>query len=214
MLNHPNISYTTAMLKIQDSDLEPQLPTEAMATPEEVDPAACAIPSQYATVSTISGTADLSMSIALHPPAFTCINRRLPGQPTASHQLEPGPFHRANATLRHQFPLHSAEVHTFVRWDHVAVFVLCGLGMCAYIATRVYYLATGQSSDFELISGQNVALGWSWVALLAEALSAMSALYANPMFWKQIVELSSIPEEDVEDMATVRSGHSGLTNVW
>lgn len=208
-LTKPAISYTSAVLHIPDTDLVLDMPTRAIpAHTAPAEPAAHALPPQTQA----DNTSELSMSIALHPPAFTCINRRVPGQPTASHELEPGPFHRANAALRRQMPLCTARTHVATRWDRVAVFTLAAAALVAYLAERLFYLASGRSGGFQ--SGQGVSVGLSWAVLVAEALAGAAGLYGGQLFWKQMVEFEAVEEEDVEDMATVRGLCTACYRQW
>lgn len=206
-LSKSNMPYTAAALHIPAADISPKMPTHAPLAQHTgpAQPAACALAATRATqapVGTTDTTAELSMSIALHPPASTSINRRVPGQPTASHELEPGPFHRANAALRRQLPLCNARVHVTARWDHIAVFAAAAVAFGAYAGVRFVDLVFGRGAGF---SGQDVSAALSWVALVADVLGGLAGLYARPLFWKQTVEYTPVVEEDVEDMATVRS---------
>lgn len=194
--------YTATTLHLPDADISPEMPTHALhAHTAPAQPAAYALAATRATQPPAANTAELSMSIALHPPASTSINRRVPGQPTGSHELEPGPFHRANAALRRQLPLCDARVRVAARWDHIAVYAAAALALGAYAGVRFADLVFGRGAGF---AGQDVSAALSWVALLAEVLGGLAGLYARPLFWKQTVEYTPIPEEDVEDMATVR----------
>eukprot|EP00892_Ulva_mutabilis_P001282 jgi/Ulvmu1/11154/UM071_0038.1 len=221
-LQQPHRSYASAALHIPDSDLSPQMPlhltiTETTCNPQQPNAAAAIQPHSHTSPPTRQGnatadyatadyatadyaTADLSMSIAMHPPASTSVNRRTPGQPTGSHELEPGPFHRTNAALRRQLPHLTFTVHTPLCWGHIAARTAALLCFWLYAALRLVYLATGRSAAIE---GQDVSVAYSWVMLVAEGAAVLAELFdRHHLCWRQELVYSSVAEDDVEDMAT------------
>ena len=198
----PQQSYTAVVLHIPDSDLRSTMHMH-MTPIETIAPCAGLTPSFYSTASTAmaNSTAELSMSIAMHPPASTSVNRRAGGQPTASHELEPGPFHRTNAALRRQLQHYTVEVRTIVSWDQLSVRI-CGL-LCffLYAGVRAFYLVSGRSAT---IDQQDVSIAYSWAMLVAEVFLFLVALYDGHLFWQQTLVYTPMEKEDVEDMATVR----------
>ena len=75
----------------------------------------------------------------------TGVSRHLANTPTGSHPQEPGPYHKANALLRHQLPHYNVDVTVRTRWDHIALWMLAVVIWFVYIAVRVMYLIRGRT---------------------------------------------------------------------
>lgn len=67
---------------------------------------------------------------------------------TASKPADPGPYHRANATLRSVLPHYDADVTVRTDWGLVAIVSIGFLTLLLYTAVRIWYLVDGRTAEF------------------------------------------------------------------
>jgi hypothetical protein len=135
-------------------------------------------------------------------------SRSLPGLPTVSHPLNPGPYHKANAQLRKQLPHYNVAVKVTTRWDHIFLWLTAVLVFLVYFGVRLYYLVSGKTAQFE---AQNTSVVYSYVVLAGETACCILGFYGHQLFWKQGTNFTAMEKATVAKVTDVRCH---LTCFW
>ena len=125
-------------------------------------------------------------------------SQHLPGVPTVSHALHPGPYHKANAQLREQLPHYNVDVNVHTRWDHVFLWFMAVIIWAVYIGIRLYYLVSGKTAAF---AAQNTSVAYSYVVLMGEGALGLLGFYGQQNFWKQDVRFSAMDSETLKHIS-------------
>jgi hypothetical protein len=127
-------------------------------------------------------------------------SQHLPGVPTISHRLDPGPYHKANAQLREQLPHYNTHVTVTTRYDHVFLWTMAVVIWAVYISVRLYYLLSGKTrTEF---SAQNTSVPYSYVVLCGEFALGILGFYGQQTFWKQEVTFSAMDSETLKHISS------------
>lgn len=130
-------------------------------------------------------------------------SQHLPGVPTVSHALDPGPYHKANALLREQLPHYNVDVTVNTRYDHVMLWIMAVLVWFVYIVVRLYYLTSGTTArEFGGPGGgQNTSVPYSYIVLVGEVALGLLGFYGQQCFWKQDVRFSAMDSETLKHIS-------------
>jgi hypothetical protein len=125
-------------------------------------------------------------------------SQHVPGAPTMSQPLDPGPYHKANALFRAQFPHFHVDVTVNTHWDHILLCVLAILIYVVYLSVRMYYLVSGRTASF---GAQNTNVVYSYVVLVAETALGLLGFYGNLSFWEQEVQFSAMDTDTLKHIS-------------
>lgn len=128
----------------------------------------------------------------------------LPGIPTVSHPLDPGPYHKANSQLRSQLPHYNVEVTVTTRWDHLGLWFVALCIYLFYLGVRLFYLLSGRTAGF---GSQNTNVAYSYVVLVGEIFLGGLGFYGNQCFWKQDTVFSAMNSETLRRIADDSAKH-------
>jgi hypothetical protein len=119
------------------------------------------------------------------------------GVTTASHALDRGPYHAANAQFRAQMPHFGVHVSVVRDWMLIFIAAITALALAVYVGVRVWYLVTGRVNE------ENTYVVYSWIVLAAEVAIGTLGFYCRGLTLRQEPAFYPLTASTLEKVAKV-----------